>query len=145
LSFFPKIDLQLIVTVPEFSLSTKAARKVLPAVVPLKDAVFNIGRAALLVGALCEGKTEFLEHAFEDCLHQPYREKLIPGMYDVFAAAVQNGALGAAMSGAGPCLIAFTENNGEAIGTAMVAAFREHDVKAKYLLLTIDKKGACLL
>jgi len=145
LSFFPKIDLQLIVTVPEFSLSTKAARKVLPAVVPLKDAVFNIGRAALLVGALCEGKTEFLEHAFEDCLHQPYREKLIPGMYDVFAAAVQSGALGAAMSGAGPCLIAFTENNGETIGKAMVEAFQKHDIKAKYLLLTIDKKGACLL
>jgi len=66
-------------------------------------------------------------------------------MYDVFAAAVQSGALGAAMSGAGPCLIAFTENNGETIGKAMVEAFQKHDIKAKYLLLTIDKKGACLL
>ncbi|WP_288264277.1 homoserine kinase, partial [uncultured Streptococcus sp.] len=51
-SFMPRIPLNLVVAVPDFHLSTKAARSALPLEVPLKDAVFNVGRAALLVGAL---------------------------------------------------------------------------------------------
>lgn len=142
LPFLPKMALQLIVAVPDFSLSTKAARSVLPKEVPLKDAVFNVSRASLLVAALCRGEKRFLRHAFDDALHQPYRAELIPGMYDVFQAAKDHGALGAAMSGAGPCLIAFSVGKAEQIGKAMVEAFARHEVKAKYLVLAIDKAGA---
>ena len=142
LSFLPQIKMDLIVAVPEFSLSTKAARSVLPAEVSMKDAVFNVSRAALLTAALCSGKKRFLQHAFDDALHQPYRASLIPGMYDVFKAAKSQGALGAAMSGAGPCLIAFSLQNSEAVGSAILEAFARHDVKARYMVLSIDKKGA---
>ena len=145
LSFLPQIKMDLVVAVPEFSLSTKAARSVLPTEVSMKDAVFNVSRASLLTAALCSGKKRFLQHAFEDALHQPYRASLIPGMYDVFKAAKEAGALGAAMSGAGPCLIAFSLQNSEAVGQAMVEAFSRHDVKARYMVLSIDKKGAQII
>ena len=94
-SFLPRLTLKLVVAIPSFHLSTRAARNVLPETVPLKDAVFNVGRAALLVGALVKGTPRFLRHAFEDALHQPYRAKLIPGMDDVIKAAKNAGALGA--------------------------------------------------
>lgn len=141
-SFVPRIPLRLVVAVPDFFLSTKAARGALPLEVPLKDAVFNVGRAALLVGALIKGSAIFLRNAFEDALHQPYREKLIPGMYEVFRSAKEAGALGVAMSGAGPCIIAYATEHMDAIGNAMVDAFRRHEVGARFLTLGIDKRGA---
>ncbi len=142
LRFIPPAPLKMVVAVPEFGLSTKAARQVLPRAVSLQDAVFNVSRAALLVGALCQGQLGFLRQALEDRLHQPYRLKLIPGMSDVLDAAIDKGALGAALSGAGPCLIAFTQQNADVIGDAMVAAFARHNVKAGYLDLNIDPEGA---
>jgi homoserine kinase len=142
LRFIPPAAIKMVVAVPDFGLSTKAARQVLPRMVSLQDAVFNVSRAALLVGALCQGQLGYLRQALEDRLHQPYRLKLIPGMRDVLAAAMEKGALGAALSGAGPCLIAFTQEREAAIGESMVAAFARHNVRAAYLNLNIDSEGA---
>ena len=144
-SLMPKLPLKLVVTVPDFFLPTKAARAVLPAEVPMKDAVFNIGRAAMLTAALCKGNKSFLRSVFDDALHQPYRAKLIPGMYDVFKAARAAGALGASMSGAGPCLIAFTVENADAVGMAMRDAFAKNNVKSHYHVFDIDGTGATVI
>ena len=144
-SLMPKLPLKLVVTVPDFFLPTKAARAVLPAEVPMKDAVFNIGRAAMLTAALCKGNKSFLRSVFDDALHQPYRAKLIPGMYDVFKAARAVGALGASMSGAGPCLIAFTVENADAVGMAMRDAFAKNNVKSQYHVFDIDGTGATVI
>ena len=147
-SFLPRIKLKLVVAVPEFELSTRLARKVLPKNVSLKDAVFNVSRASMLIAALVEGREEFLPLAFDDALHQPYRKKLVPGMSEVFTAARNAGALGAAISGAGSCLIAFTtaasglENK---IAAAMVDTFKAHDVKSSALILDVDKHGAQII
>jgi len=141
-SFLPKLPLKLVVAVPDFYLSTKAARSALPEEVPLKDAVYNVGRAALLVGALIKGNASFLRNAFDDALHQPYRAKLIPGMFEVFHAAKEAGALGAAMSGAGPCIIAYATERMPQVGKAMIETFARYDVAAHFLTLGIDKRGA---
>lgn len=141
-SFLPRLPLKLVVAIPSFHLSTRLARNALPKTVPLADAVFNVSRAALLVGALIKGNIRFLRHAFDDALHQPYRAELIPGMYDVMEAAKKAGALGAAMSGAGPCLMAYTLGEEAAIGDAMVHAFRAHEIEARCLLLDIERRGA---
>ena len=147
-SFLPKLKLKLIVAVPNFPLSTRIARQVLPKSVSIKDAVFNIGRASMLVAALMQGKENFLTTAFDDALHQPYRTKLIPGMQEVFLAAKKAGALGVCLSGAGPCLIAFSavkrqiENE---IAVEMVQAFKKNDVQANALILDLDTRGAFVL
>lgn len=144
-SFMPKSRLRLVVAVPDFPLSTRKARSVLPAQVPMKDAVRNIGKAAMMVAALCRGNDRFLHHVFDDALHQPYRARLIPGMYDVFAAARKAGALGASLSGAGPCLIAYTlerRHCEEAVGKAMQDMFHRHGVSARIFTLDLDSRGA---
>ncbi len=142
LGFVPPKKLSMIVAIPDFNLSTHAARQVLPQAVPFKDAVFNISRTALVIGALCQGEFQHLRYALEDKIHQPYREHLIPGMKDVFDAALGKGALGVALSGAGPCLIAFGQEHCHEIGAGMIEAFANNQIVAKYLVLDIDTEGA---
>ncbi len=147
-SFLPKIKLKLVVAVPDFPLSTRIARQVLPKSVPLKDAVFNVGRASMLIAALINGKEKFLAGAFDDALHQPYRTKLVPGMQEVFSAGKKAGALGVCLSGAGPCVIAFTAaerhvENGVAV--EMVQAFKRNEVQAGALILDLDTRGAAVI
>jgi homoserine kinase len=142
LRFLPEKTLSMVVAIPEFNLSTHRARQVLPDIITMKDAVFNISRVALLIGSLCKGEFHHLQYALEDKVHQPYRQQLIPGMQQVFHAAIAKGAYGAALSGAGPCLIAFTESNCHEIGAAMVQAFADNNVKADSVILTIDAEGA---
>lgn len=147
-SFLPRIKLKLIVAVPDFELSTRLARKVLPRNVSMRDAIFNVSRASMLVAALVEGREDLLPLAFDDALHQPYRKKLVPGMSSVFEAAKEAGALGAAISGAGSCLIAFTSARSrleERIAASMVEAFKVAGVKSKALILDLDRKGAQVL
>lgn len=142
LRFLPPEKLSMVVAIPDFNLSTHAARQVLPQTVPFKDAVFNISRTALTIAALCQGEFQHLRYALTDKIHQPYREHLIPGMGKVFEAALENGALGVALSGAGPCLIAFAQDSCTAIGSAMTEAFAKNDIAARYLVLDIDEDGA---
>ncbi len=105
---FPE-KLRMLVMVPDFPLSTAEARMVLPRKVELGSAVFNVSRAALMVAALTAGKLEHLKYAVQDRLHQPYREKLIPGMQEVFNKAYDAGARGVFLSGAGSTLIALVD------------------------------------
>ena len=135
-------ELKLVVCIPEFRLSTHKARQAIPAMVPHKDAVYNVSRTALLVGALTSGKLEHLGEALNDKLHQPYRAPLIPGMPEVFAAGLAAGALGVAMSGAGPSLMAYTTEGPQAVGEAMVAAFAAKQIVSRYLCLDVDYEGA---
>lgn len=147
-SFLPRFRMKFVVAVPNFPLSTRMARKVLPTEVPMKDAIFNIGRASMLVAALTRGNERYLRLGLDDALHQPYRAELIPGMYDVFKAARRAGAADATLSGAGPCLIAYVlerRHAEEAVGKAMLEAFRKHDVDARILTLDLDTHGAQIL
>lgn len=144
-SFQPRVKLKLIVAVPDFELSTRQARKVLPRNVSMQDAIFNVSRASMLIAALVEGREDLLPLAFDDALHQPYRKRLVPGMSAVFEAAKSAGALGAAISGAGSCLIAFTTLHSgleEKIASAMVRAFKAAGVTSKALFLDVDRRGA---
>lgn len=138
-------ELQLVVCIPDFRLSTHKARQAIPASVPLQDAVYNVSRTALLVAAVASGKLEYLADALDDKLHQPYRAALIPGMTEVFAAGKASGALGVAMSGAGPSLMAYTLGNAEAVGQAMVRVFSDHAVSSRYLCLGVDYDGATIV
>ena len=142
IAFIPDIPLKAVVAVPDFTLSTRLARSVLPDDVPRVDGVFNVSRAALLAAAMARGKADYLKMALEDRLHQPYRKSLIPGFDDVTAAARKAGAIGCVLSGAGPTIIAFTLEKEAAIGDAMVEAFRANGADARAIVLGIDREGA---
>lgn len=92
--------------VPSQSLSTEHARGVLPPSVSRADAVFNLSHAAALIAALMRADGALLSIAMEDRLHQPARLRLVPALDDLIAAARAAGAFGAALSGAGPSVLA---------------------------------------
>ena len=98
-------ELEFIVLIPDFPLSTEAARRVLPASYSREQAVFNASRAALLVGALMSGRFDVLSTAMRDQIHQPYRSRLIHGMDGIIGAAERAGAYGGFLSGAGPSIM----------------------------------------
>jgi homoserine kinase len=138
----PSDDLQIVLAVPRISVATRAARTILPAEVPLEDAAYNIGRAALLVAAFASLEYSCLDVAMEDRLHQQHRKLLIPQMDAVFLAAREAGALAAALSGSGPSILAFCTTGAEDVGEAMRRAFAAGRVEATVHITTIDFRGA---
>lgn len=137
----PVAELTVVVVRPRFKLATAEARAILPATVPFGDAVFNIGRIALLLPALQHGNIARLRLAMRDRLHQPYRAALIPGFDAALAAAHAHGAA-AALSGAGPTLVAFTDADHAVVEQAVVAAFAAAGVACDSWQLAIDRHGA---
>jgi homoserine kinase len=137
----PAPALRVAVCLPDLRLSTAEARAALPAQVPLADAVFNLGRALFTVQALTTGDEALLGWAVADRLHQPYRQKLIPGYAAVVAAARKAGALAVALSGAGPSLVAFARDRHAEIAAAMQAAFAAHGLGARTFVLPVDRQG----
>lgn len=139
-------NLRCAVFVPDYGVSTEAARAVLPQQVARADAVYNVGRAALLVGALAGGDLRLLGVAMEDRLHQPYRMALYQGMDSILEAARAAGAYGASVSGAGPSALALVDaGRAEAAGAAMADAARRHGVAGRALLLTVDYGGTGMI
>jgi homoserine kinase len=100
-------ELRFVVATPRVELETAVARQMLPSAIPLKDAVFNLQRALLLVRALDSGRYDDLREALRDRWHQPARQGSVPGLAE--ALALDHPAiLGVCLSGAGPSIAAFT-------------------------------------
>lgn len=137
----PHNPLQAVVAVPDFELATSEARKVLPAMVSHRDAVFNTCRFGLFMASLLTGDYQFLNFSMEDRLHQPYRMPLVPGLQEVMTAAVSSGALGSCLSGAGPSVLAFCNDNVSKIRNAMEDTWRKSGISAETYLLEITSKG----
>jgi homoserine kinase len=138
----PVADFRLIVALPLVQISTKEMRRALPRRVPLRDAVFNLGRALLTVEALRAGDYELLGLAMADRLHQTHRLRFIPGGEAAMAAARKAGAAGVALSGAGPAVVAFAPDRHERIARAMARTFKGAGLKVKTFVLKIDRHGS---
>jgi homoserine kinase len=106
--------------------------------------VFNVGRTALLLAAWAGERWELLGQAMADRLHQPYRGRaLFPWLERVFAAARSAGALGVALSGAGPSVLAVVrEPDAPAVARAMHESLRGAGLDARTLVLAADTDGA---
>jgi homoserine kinase len=105
------VDGVIVVWVPDRETPTRAARRVLPEHVAFEDAVFNVGRTALLVAALASGDTESLRTATEDRLHQDARLARVPETRTALTCALRAGAWAAWLSGSGPSAAAFVERS----------------------------------
>lgn len=115
-------QLKAVLFIPEVEIVTGYARVILPKRVTRRDAVHNLGRVALMVNALTSGRLEDLRIATQDRLHQPARTRLFPPMQAIINAALEAGALGSFLSGAGPAILALANKDEEAIGEAMSIA-----------------------
>ncbi len=130
-----------VIVIPEFEVSTEKARAVLPQTYSRKDAVYNIQRSALIIGALTTGNWPILQEAMNDRIHQPYRSSLIPGFDEILALRTP-GMYGLALSGAGPTIFAFAEPaKADSVGWEITAVFEKHGVKALPHVASIDTEG----
>lgn len=126
----------IVIWVPDGETATDHARAQLPDVVPFEDAVFNVGRTALLVAALAAGDVRALRAATEDRLHQDQRFTASPGSRAALDAALEAGAWCAFLSGSGPAVAAFAATEDAArVGAALPGRGDAH-------VLRIDRHGA---
>jgi homoserine kinase len=136
-------DIVPVVAIPDFELSTAEARRVLPTEYSRADAIFNAAHLGLLVRALETGDRNWLRCALQDKIHQPYRRSLIRGYEAVQEAAMNAGACGMVISGAGPTLLALTDvTNVDAVVREMAAVWGEFGVKADVRAIAIDTQGS---
>lgn len=137
-------DWHITVGIPDFELATDISRSVLPENVPLKDASFNSRRFAMLVHAINTKDAELMKLALEDKLHQPYREKLIPGFREIKETLKQEeNVLGTVISGAGPSIIVISQkNNLEKIKETIKEIWDNLNVHSEIKTLNIAPEGA---
>ena len=138
-------DLRFAALVPSFFLQTKKARSVLPKYVSHRDAVFNVGRGALLAASIISGKYENIRTAVGDKLHQKYRRRLIPFMDDIFSSCYQSGALGVYLSGAGPTIISIIKADNTAFNTKLAKAAGGKLKNWELHILEPDNRGAAVI
>ena len=135
-------ELRAVLFVPEMTIVTEEARAVLPSRVSMEDAVYNMGRVALLVQALATGSLENLSFATGDRLHQPYRQALFPAMKLIFSAARDAGALGVFLSGSGSTILALTAGREMTVAYEMAEAARRANVAGTVKITRPTPQGA---
>jgi homoserine kinase len=117
-----KKSLHFALLIPDFEVSTPEARKVLPAELPFRNAVYSAANACAIAGAFASGDYEKLRGCFVDGIHQPFREPLVPFLSRVIVAAEENGALGGWLSGSGSTIACVSLGKIKRIARAMLAA-----------------------
>jgi homoserine kinase len=137
---WPKM-IRVIAVTPAIELPTKKSRAVLPPQVPRDDAVENLQRSALFVAAIEARRYDLIWDAMQDRLHQPYRQKLIPGLAEVLAIPQMPGLLGLALSGAGPSVVALATAGFDEIGKAIAARFERAGLAATIRFLEVAQDG----
>jgi homoserine kinase len=134
--------LKAVLFVPDMEMPTQESREVLPQFLSREDAVYNIGRAALLVAALASGRLDLLDVATRDRLHQPARAKVFPPMEAIFRAARRAGALGVFLSGGGSTVLALASKGEEDIAQAMAKAAAGQGTKGHTMVTAPCNAGA---
>ncbi len=122
---------------------TAKARAVLPASVPRGTAVLQAGRLGVLVLALERGDSDALRHCLQDAIAEPARAPLYPGYPEARAAALEAGALGVVVSGAGPTVVALAPRmNARPVAHALEAGYASLGIGAKSHVSEVDPQGA---
>jgi homoserine kinase len=135
--------LELLIAVPPFPNDTKAARAALPQTVPHPEAAVAASRAAALVQGLATGDGKLLSAGLDDVLHVPHRRGEIYGYDTVVKAAIDAGAYGATLSGAGSAILAIApRDQGPDVATALLCAWRSEGVTAELIRFTQPVPGA---
>lgn len=139
--------LRVALAVPKETLkvSTDATRRWLPESLKRTDAVSNQRALLTLLYGLRLGNREAIRAGFEDRLHVPHRKGMIVGYDDIAKAAMEAGAYGVTISGAGGTMIALGEGDMKPVANAMAEAFSRHGMDATPMTPAIDTQGLAQL
>lgn len=140
----PKGKWPLLLAIPDHSLSTEEARRVLPAQYSRADAVTNIQNSMLLLAAFTQGRPDLLSAALEDRIHQPYRSALCPILPCLQKLKSDRSILGAVLSGAGPSVLVFLDPRASLQRTQklITAHLAKSGLTAELLPTSIALRGA---
>jgi len=128
---------------PDVEIPTEAARRILRKQIPLADAVSQWGNLAALVASLYAGDLALMGRSLGDLIAEPVRAVLIPGFAAVREAALEAGAIGCSISGAGPAVFALAASvaTAEAVAEAMRQAFADAGLTAAAYVSEINRTG----
>jgi len=128
---------------PHMMLSTREARRILKDTVTLSDMIWQTANISGFLTGCFTGDLHLIRESLEDVIIEPQRRVLIPGFDAVKKAAMDNGALGCSISGAGPTVFAWCEEpHANAIRDRMVAAFKAAGLDSDAWVSTLEQNGA---
>lgn len=140
-------NLYVAVVHPDIEILTRDSRAVLSDTVSLKTAVKQTGSIASFITALYTNDLPLLSRSLHDYIVEPQRKQLITGFDDVKQIALERGALGCSISGAGPSVFALCDSAylAQAVGQGMQQAFAGHKVDSQLYVSPINKDGVVVL
>lgn len=133
----PKVD--VIATIPEYELSTKKAREVLPESLSLKEAVKYSAISNTMISALIQHNYELAgKMMMKDGFHEPYRQHLIPDFQEIKTLSLNHGAYATVISGAGPTVLTLIKKE---LSGKLVRELQEKFPQCESELVTINRYG----
>jgi homoserine kinase len=131
---------------PHMMLSTREARQILNRSIDLSDVIWQSANLAGFLTGCFTGDLQLIRESLEDVIIEPQRQVLIPGFKAVKEGAMGNGALGCSISGAGPTVFAWCEQqHAQRVRDAMVAGFTAQRLASDAWISTLDPAGARIL
>ena len=128
---------------PHMMLATRAAREILNRSIELSDVIWQAANLAGFLTGCFTGDIRLIRESLEDVIIEPQRKALIPGFQAVKDGAKANGALGCSISGAGPTVFAWCEEqDATRIRDAMVGGFAAHELASDAWISSLDAVGA---
>ncbi|NHN24255.1 homoserine kinase [Flavobacterium jejuense] len=136
-------ELYAVVLHPHIEVKTADARAVLEPTVPFKNAITQTGNLGGLIAGLFTNDYELIGRSLNDVLVEPFRKQLIPYFDDVKIAAIQSGALGAGISGAGPSIFALCkgENLAKEVAKAMQNSYSRTNIPFDFYISKVNEQG----
>lgn len=140
-------DLFAVILHPHIEVKTSDARAVLKSEVSLKDAITQTGNLGGFIAGLYTSDYELISHSLKDVLIEPYRKHLIPDFDNVKNSAIENGALGSGISGAGPSIFALCKGKeiAEKVANAMQNIFKKTKISYDIHVSKINEEGTKLI
>ena len=128
---------------PDIEVLTKTAREILPESLPLGDVTRQVGNLGALIVACYENDLELLSRSLQDVVAEPYRKQLIPGFEEARRAAMDAGALGFSISGAGPSVFALCagEERAQAAAAGVAQVFRRREISSQIHVSPVNREG----
>lgn len=145
----PPKDLVLCVAIPKLSVPAKKtmiSRSVIPKKIKLNDSIVNLSNASAIVVGFMKKDSKLIGNSIKDIIIEPARQHMIPGFVKVKKNALNAGALGVTISGAGPSVIAFTtkSSNSKKISKSMEKGFASVNKKCE-IVICQPTKGASII
>jgi homoserine kinase len=139
-------EIRAVIVHPHMYLATSKARAILKRSVELSDFVWQTANLAGFISGCYTDDLDMIRASLEDIIIEPQRQALIPGFQDVRRGAMQAGALGCSISGAGPSMFAWgTVATAPAVLAAMQREFARQELLTDAWCVEVNSAGARVL